>query len=313
MNFIEYSNEEKEPHVHAEKNVMPTYEFEEEHKAVLFPMDYFDRKCVDPELKKEYDAAKATGCYDRLFLFDFDLWRNERRLSLSIYPYYPSRTVYRGWMMKPEEYEAFYNELRWNNIILITSPEEYNRFHVFPNIHKEFGADTPKMLTYPEGTNYSLEEIKKNLGRFMVKDYVKSVKGTEFPTFFDMNISEKEFEKWMEKFLVYRGNLFTGGLCFKEYVKLKTYSGRTNEYRVFYVNGEIISVSRNSEQPVYAPATSIELIEKYRKLDGTFYTVDYAELEDGTWRVLEAGDGSVSGLSVGQDPEAFFRKLSMCF
>lgn len=37
--------------------------------------------------------------------------------------------------------------------------------------------------------------------------------------------------------------------------------------------------------------------------------VDYAELSDGTWMIIEAGDGNVSGLSEGQNYEAFFRAL----
>ncbi|MCR5736307.1 MAG: ATP-grasp domain-containing protein [Eubacterium sp.] len=34
-------------------------------------------------------------------------------------------------------------------------------------------------------------------------------------------------------------------------------------------------------------------------------------MEDGTWRVIEAGDGQVSGLSINQDYESFFRALSV--
>ena len=43
-----------------------------------------------------------------------------------------------------------------------------------------------------------------------------------------------------------------------------------------------------------------------------FYTVDFAELADGSWKIIEAGDGSVSGLSDGQDYVAFFRALYQC-
>lgn len=50
-----------------------------------------------------------------------------------------------------------------------------------------------------------------------------------------------------------------------------------------------------------------------KNISGVFYTVDFAELEDGTWKVIEAGDGSVSGLSDGQDYAAFFRALYHCF
>ena len=55
------------------------------------------------------------------------------------------------------------------------------------------------------------------------------------------------------------------------------------------------------------------LIEKYRNLASPYYTVDYAELEDGTWRIVEAGDGEVSGLSDNQDYEQYFRALYQCF
>lgn len=40
----------------------------------------------------------------------------------------------------------------------------------------------------------------QTIGRFMVKDYVKSVKGSEFPKFFDESVTQEEFDKWMEIF-----------------------------------------------------------------------------------------------------------------
>ena len=58
---------------------------------------------------------------------------------------------------------------------------------------------------------------------------------------------------------------------------------------------------------MYAPEVPRELIEKYNDLPSNYYTVDYAELEDNTWKVIEAGDGSVSGLSEGQSPEHYYR------
>lgn len=52
---------------------------------------------------------------------------------------------------------------------------------------------------------------------------------------------------------------------------------------------------------------------EYRDLDSPFYTVDYGELADGSWKILEVGDRSVSGLSESQDAEHFFRALYYCF
>jgi hypothetical protein len=77
------------------------------------------------------------------------------------------------------------------------------------------------------------------------------------------------------------------------------------------MNKNIVSVSKNSLQLDYVNNVPNELIEKYKNLPSPFYTVDYAELEDGTWKILEAGDGQVSGLSPNQDAESFFRTINI--
>uniref|UniRef100_A0A7C9JJV2 ATP-grasp domain-containing protein n=1 Tax=Muribaculaceae bacterium Z82 TaxID=2304548 RepID=A0A7C9JJV2_9BACT len=41
-----------------------------------------------------------------------------------------------------------------------------------------------------------------------------------------------------------------------------------------------------------------------------FYTVDYAELADGTWTIIEAGDGQVSGLADSDDPMRFYETMA---
>ena len=114
-------------------------------------------------------------------------------------------------------------------------------------------------------------------------------------------------------FYKYRGNLLTGGICIKEFLNLKRYGGKTNEYRVFYINHEIATICRNSGQGNFTSEPPKKLLEKYRYLESPYYTVDYAELEDGTWRIVEAGDGEVSGLSEGQNYEQYFRALYQCF
>ena len=143
----------------------------------------------------------------------------------------------------------------------------------------------------------------------MVKDFVKSVKGTEFPKYFDKDITQEEFDQWMEVFYKYRGNLLTGGICIKEYLNLKHYGDHTNEYRVFYVNNKIATITRNSGQSINALLPPQQLLEKYSHLESEYYTIDYAELEDGSWKIIEAGDGQVSGLAEHQDYEQYFKVL----
>ncbi len=279
---------------------------------IVFPSSYFDVAKVDEDLQKEYEAVLATGLFD-VVIFGYDKWFNEDKLIIRNTPENEHDAVYRGWMMKPDQYEHFYNELLRNNIRLVTEPEEYRLMHIFPNVYEFVQEDTAKMKMYPLHAQIDVEKLKRSFSRFMVKDYVKSVKGTEFPKFFDHTVTQELFDKWMEVFYKYRGDLLTGGICIKEYLDLKRYDGKTNEYRVFYMNHEAATVCRNSGQGNYTPEPPRVLIEKYKYLGSRYYTVDYAELEDGTWRIVEAGDGEVSGLSDNQDYEAYFRALYQCF
>jgi len=279
---------------------------------IIFPSGYFDAASVDEDLQQEYEAALATGLFD-IIIFGYEKWFQEGKLVLSEKTSELRNAVYRGWMMPLEKYREFYQELLEKNIRLVTTPEQYERMHIFPNIYEAFGQDTARMELFPLHGQINVEHLKHSFPKFMIKDYVKSVKGTDFPKYFDGSVTQEEFDDWMERFYGYRGNLLTGGICVKEFLNLKFYGERTNEYRVFYINHEIATVSRNSAQPVFAPEIPMELVEKYNNLESDYYTVDFAELEDETWRVIEAGDGSVSGLSEFQDAEAYFRALYRCF
>ncbi|MBQ9008506.1 MAG: ATP-grasp domain-containing protein [Clostridia bacterium] len=279
--------------------------------TILFPSAYGEINQIDEEFVREYEAVCENDALHPI-LFGFDDWVTENRLRLSEKPETDIRAVYRGWMMQPGQYRDFFERLSKRRIHLLTTPEMYERMHMFPLIYPQIQEDTAKILTFPLHTKIDVEQLKGTFRRFMVKDYVKSVKGTEFPAFFDETVSQEEFDRWMEVFYHYRANLLTGGICVKEYLSLKRYGGKTNEYRVFYFQNEILSVCRNSLQGNYTPEVPMELIRKWQGLDSVFYTIDYAELEDGTWKIIETGDGSVSGLSDGQDARSFFRKLYIC-
>lgn len=279
--------------------------------TILFPSDFYNGKKIDEDLQNEYEAARDTGLWN-VVLFNYDKWFNDGKLVLLQMIEEPIYAIYRGWMMKEEQYASFYNELEKNGITLITSPDEYRYFHYFPNVYRAIQDDTPEMIAVPFSSTYSLKDIQKRFDRFMVKDYVKSVKGTAFPKFFTKETTDEAFQEAMELFYKYRGGLISGGLCFKEYVELAKYDNNTNEYRVYYVGHEIASVCRNSLQQDFTAEPPQGLIAKYKNLPSPFYTIDYAELADGTWKILEAGDGSVSGPSDGQNLYSFYRAIYHC-
>lgn len=275
-------------------------------ETILFPSAFYDETRVDPDLQREYDAACTLF---KPVLFGYDRWLAEGKLVLHPKPDSIQAAVYRGWMFKPEKYRRLFEQLLENNIRLVTSPGEYELMHVFPNIYPRVREDTARILLFPLHEKINIQEIISSFPRFMVKDHVKSVKGTSFPSFFDSATTQEELDQYMDIFYQFRGDLLTGGICIKEYLELKRYGKSTNEYRVFYIDHTPATICRNSCQGNFTTEPPKELIEKYRDLESVYYTLDFAELADGTWKILEAGDGSVSGLSEGQDHAHYFRTL----
>lgn len=279
--------------------------------TLIFPSSYLDYRTIEEDMRTEYLAAKEADLF-HICLFNYDEWLAGGRFQITNLKECAERAIYRGWMMKPEEYQRFYQELLQRGMLPATDPASYETMHLFPNVYPFIKDDTARMMIFPDG-KVDIEQIKKHFRCFIVKDSVKSVKGTEFPAFFDNTITQSKFDEWMKVFYQYRGNLLTGGICIKEYLDLKKYDGHTNEFRVFYANHHIISICRNSNQPAFTQEPPRDFIEKYSKLDSPYYTIDYAELSDGSWKIIEAGDGGVSGLSPNQDPAAYYRALYNAF
>ncbi len=47
----------------------------------------------------------------------------------------------------------------------------------------------------------------------------------------------------------------------------KRYGSATNEYRAFYINHEVATLCRNSNQSIYVPLPPEELVNKYKDID----------------------------------------------
>ena len=263
---------------------------------VLFPSDYFNVKQIDPDYADEYEAVCKIPEFN-IILYNYDEYVAEGSYNLYPKDYYTGDCIYRGWMLTPEQYRVLYNFLSKKSVALINTPEEYNACHLFPNALRYIGAYTPKSLIFPQGTQIDWGLVNKSFEKFMVKDYVKSVKDSGFPSFFETPVDTAEMNRRIAEFIDLRGKLFTGGIVLKDYVGLMRYGVTTNEYRAFYLRGQLLSLFRNSNQPDSCRLVPNEFVEKFTDLPSNYYTVDFAELADGNWVVVEVGDGQVSGLS----------------
>ena len=127
---------------------------------ILFPSSFFSVTKVDEDLQNEYDAVHATGLFE-VALFGYDKWFNEGKLVITNEPEEEHLAVYRGWMMKPDQYEEFYNLLLERKIRLVTEPEQYRLMHIFPNVYERVKEDTAKMEIYPLHSEISVKKLKK--------------------------------------------------------------------------------------------------------------------------------------------------------
>ena len=279
---------------------------------ILFPADYFDKKAPDGAMRVEYESAYADSRLD-VGLFDLELFEQSGKLALTR-PFINESMplIYRGWMMKPEQYSAFFGALREKRLHPTTGPDAYEEFHMFPLAYARHGVlnmCAPRLVAFP-GKSADAEVVNRTFAEFMVKDYVKSVKGTTFPVSFGTPVSQERMDEIVEEFARHRGDLFTAGIVCKEYVDLARYGGATNEWRAFYLGGGLLNVCRNSNQPAIAPKPPDGLVSACSNLGSPYYTVDFAERTDGSWIVVETGDGQVSGLAAAQDPAIYYQVLA---
>lgn len=275
---------------------------------IIFPCDFFNKNQVESMYESEYEAIKTYPDIEVSF-FNYDDFAMGKTLELTMQDNSYKEAIYRGWMMKPELYSRFYSELEQKNIKLINTPTEYNACHLFQNTYPKIKEYTPEILYFPtRKVNWGL--VNDKFERFFIKDEVKSVKGSDFPQYFSTPVDSFKTTETLDEFTNLRGSLLTGGFIIKEFVDLKLVAGCTNEYRVFYYKGQVVAVFKNSGSPDSADVLPVDLAEKFVHLDSNFYTVDFAQLDTGSWVIIETGDGQVSGLPSEKDTSTFYEAIA---
>ncbi len=262
----------------------------------------FPRK-VDEDYEEEYQAARQNhSCA----LFSYE---NLEAGKLTLYGENISGlTIYRGWMMKPDLYRNFYALLEERGILLINTPEEYERYHLLPGWYDDFKNETSETVwTSGDRMEDIISETKNLDGSYIVKDYVKSRKHEWYDACFIRDIQDKEDAgKIIANFVERQGSGLVGGVVLRKFERLKQIgfherSGMplSEEYRVFIYAGKILALDDYWTQKSGAPISDKEyqwIASIAAKVRSNFVTVDIARKEDGSLMIMEFGDGQVSGL-----------------
>ncbi|MBD5555481.1 MAG: ATP-grasp domain-containing protein [Roseburia sp.] len=258
---------------------------------------------VDMDYEEEYQAA---GIDHTCALFSYE---DMQVGKLSLYGEEISGlTIYRGWMMTPEMYRNFYDALEKRGVILINSPQEYDKYHLLPGWYKDFETETAKSVWSTTNEIKDAMSLTKGLkGSFIVKDFVKSRKHEWYDACFIKNIqNEEDASKIIGNFIERQADCLVGGIVLRKYEMLKQIGFHENtgiplseEYRVFVYAGRILAIDDYWTDKKEVSLTHEEYIwveSIAKRIQSNFVTVDLARKEDGSLIIVEFGDGQVSGL-----------------
>ncbi len=268
------------------------------------PCSPFNSKEVDEDFKTEFDAAKLHGF--TIKLFDFDEFVSKSRDIINIPGYEPSildeslpSIIYRGWMLLPYQYQILQDFFK-EKYKLINTTEQYQLCHHAPGSYSYIKERTPKMVSFLDITEgHALLSQFEN--KVILKDFVKSDKRNSGISTISVDSSKEEVEEKLLSFKEDRGRLFETGFVFKQFVPLKKYKigdkETTNEWRLFFFDKKLLSVAQNSNFPTAERPNLYWVYPLVAEIPSNMFTIDIAELEDGTWTIIETGDGQVSGLA----------------
>ena len=274
----------------------------------LLPSEPLNIKKVDPDFEKEYNALKKMDF--EVYLFDHDQFVSYKQLVSNIDFSKSGEIVLRSWMLKESQYIDLYTILKRNGLLLINTPEQYVNCHHYPSVYKHIQNYASKSIWFHDITPFNVETCRDFLGGdLIIKDFVKSEKNDTDLFLLKKELSNSEFFERVLKFKESRGRLFNEGIVLKQYCDLRKYGNFTNEWRIFVFEGNIISCTNNSHL-TYGQVPDIEFLNGIiPNIQSNFYTIDIAEKEDGTWMILECGDGQVSGLAPDMSEFIFYSKF----
>jgi hypothetical protein len=292
---------------------------------IIFCDSGFSPKEVDYMYAEEYKSAKQKFIQTSLISFE-DLKRGN--VDSALKRVRPSEEkeigIYRGWMLKPSQYETLYNSLLEKNIELINNSIEYRFCHYLPESYETIKEFTPKTTFKELDSEFKIENFQHEIDVFgdkpiVIKDYVKSQKHYWNEACFIPNASDKEkANSVISKFIELQDSDLNEGLVFREFVELEELTNHsesgmplTKEFRVFIKNGEVMTILKYWDEGDYQNVEPV--IENFEeiipKIKSNFFTMDIAKKKDGNWIIVELGDGQVAGLPDNADKDEFYTEL----
>ncbi|HEY1123845.1 MAG TPA: ATP-grasp domain-containing protein [Haloferula sp.] len=284
---------------------------------LLFPCEPFSPRRVDPDFVTEYEAARSVSFSCFTYSHE-DLEASDIHACLKMLPASDDdrQILIRGWMVPGETYRKLHDGLVARGFTPITSPDAYDEAHYLPLAYRHTEGHTSRSEWIKGDSSDDAWALYQSFchADAIIKDWVKSAKSRwKDGCYIPAGTTEERFREIFQVFRQERGSLFNRGVVLREFLPLVERGSDSlglplvEETRLFFWQGEaLVSPDKHSPGPLDELNRWKQVAAKFKS---SFLTIDVAPLEDGSWRIVETGDGQVSGLPIGMDPTRFYASL----
>lgn len=272
---------------------------------LIFPRDPLVREQADPVFAEEAEAARELGI--GYALIDHDQLVHGEPFALSGIEEGRSY-VYRGWMVPSEAYAKLDIAMIRRGAAMRTTGRAFTVAHELPGWFRHFSGCTAETSWTTSSDTAGLVDIAAKMqGAAVLRDYVKSQKHYWLEACFVNDVHDTDHLLGVaRRFRELQGNSFEGGYVlrsFEDYLD--------PEIRTWWIDGECVLKTPHPDHPMdIIPEVDVETLRSHAlALGSPFITIDVAQRFDGEWRVIEVGDGQVSGRPWSQDPIEFIQLI----
>jgi hypothetical protein len=296
---------------------------------IIFCADYWNSLSVDNAYEAEVSVVERLHL--DYSLINIEALVEQRNVQGAVRKVEPSSTgeiaIYRGWMLTPHIYAQLYTALAERGLLLINTPAAYTHCHYLPESYHLIESFTPRSTWLRTEPDVSIEEVMKALRPFgdkpvIIKDFVKSRKHEWNEACYIPCASDRlAVERVVRRFLQLQGEDLNEGLVFREFLEFEPLTSHSKsgmplvkEFRFFVLDGQIILSAPYWEEGDYGdgedgfPSTET-FSQVAQRIQSRFFSMDVARQSNGTWSIVELGDGQVAGLPARADVQAFYQKL----
>ena len=291
---------------------------------ILFPSQPFSPRDIDPDFELEQSAARKAGLTTAL-VDHTRLVEGAAAAAVALVPEGQGAALYRGWMLKPDQYESMYERLTERGTFLVNTPAAYRTCHYLPESYPWITGNTPRSVWFPVRGELNLHELAAAIaplgdGPLIVKDYVKSQKHYWAEACFIPAANDfAAVQRVVRRFLELQAEDLNEGLVFREFLPLKIVGTHPKsgtplaaEFRIFWLDAEPILSHRywGDLTTFESPLPLAELRPIASRIPSRYFTMDVAFLDSGGWTIVELGDGQVAGLPSPALAPEFFRRVA---